>query len=351
MITKVRLHNIQSHKDTHVDFSNGVNVIVGLSDAGKSAIIRGLLWVITGRPLGDSLRRKGEKEHSVTIELSEGIKITKRRTSTENQYIIIHKNGEKETLNAVGHNIPREIEQIFNIDLHSQIQRQKARPFLLDESAGDVSAFINEIAHLTDIDKSLKFLNADIRQNQHEQTRLTDEIKNKETDLQSLWWVEPLLGISEQIEIKQKNFISQCNKKQELESAFNQAIEVEVRLNIEKNKASLFEIANALLESHRAISSRIDSFNQGHILIRGARKYAETSKMALIQKELMAPALAINSEFEKQFSKIMTVNRLDQLIEGAYTLQGEIEKCEEQRKTFLQQIPKTCPECGQPLPH
>ena len=131
MITKVRLHNIQSHKDTHVDFSNGVNVIVGLSDAGKSAIIRGLLWVITGRPLGDSLRRKGEKEHSVTIELSEGIKITKRRTSTENQYIIIHKNGEKETLNAVGHNIPREIEQIFNIDLHSQIQRQKQDHFSL----------------------------------------------------------------------------------------------------------------------------------------------------------------------------------------------------------------------------
>jgi exonuclease SbcC len=53
MIDHVAIKNFQSHKNTNIDFQrNGVNVIVGTSDQGKSAILRAILWAVNNRPMG-----------------------------------------------------------------------------------------------------------------------------------------------------------------------------------------------------------------------------------------------------------------------------------------------------------
>lgn len=74
MIRSIHLQNLQSHKDTKLEFSDGVNVIVGSSDSGKSAILRGLGWVATNRPAGDEFRSDwaGKENTSVSIQLSTG---------------------------------------------------------------------------------------------------------------------------------------------------------------------------------------------------------------------------------------------------------------------------------------
>ena len=54
MIKEIDIVNFQSHKSTHLDLVPGVNVIVGASDSGKSAIIRALRWLIWNRPVGDA---------------------------------------------------------------------------------------------------------------------------------------------------------------------------------------------------------------------------------------------------------------------------------------------------------
>ena len=46
MIDKIKIENIQSHKNTELNLSNGINVIVGSSNNGKSAILRALYWAI-----------------------------------------------------------------------------------------------------------------------------------------------------------------------------------------------------------------------------------------------------------------------------------------------------------------
>ena len=52
MIRKLNIQNIQSHKNTELEFSPGINAIVGSSNNGKSAILRALYWVRYNRPLG-----------------------------------------------------------------------------------------------------------------------------------------------------------------------------------------------------------------------------------------------------------------------------------------------------------
>ena len=52
MIKSIQIKNIQSHKDTSLEFSPGINAIVGSSNNGKSAVLRALYWARYNRPLG-----------------------------------------------------------------------------------------------------------------------------------------------------------------------------------------------------------------------------------------------------------------------------------------------------------
>jgi exonuclease SbcC len=59
-IKKLSLRNFQSHRETDLEFSPGLNIIVGPSDQGKSAIIRALRWLFYNEPRGTGFIRVGE---------------------------------------------------------------------------------------------------------------------------------------------------------------------------------------------------------------------------------------------------------------------------------------------------
>ena len=95
MIVSVDIVNFQSHPNTHIDFTEGLNVLVGSSRSGKSAIRRAIMWVITNRPSGLGViswwNKKGDKlvsETKVTITLDNGTVISRVRSPELNGYII-----------------------------------------------------------------------------------------------------------------------------------------------------------------------------------------------------------------------------------------------------------------------
>ena len=45
-IKKIELHNFQSHEYTEMEFDRGLNVILGNSDVGKTAILRAIKWAL-----------------------------------------------------------------------------------------------------------------------------------------------------------------------------------------------------------------------------------------------------------------------------------------------------------------
>src|SRR5665647_764854 len=71
MIKSLEIHNVQSHKDTFLEFDPGVNVIIGSSDSGKTAILRAIKKVVFNRPLGDSFISNWAKEYFIRITTSE----------------------------------------------------------------------------------------------------------------------------------------------------------------------------------------------------------------------------------------------------------------------------------------
>ena len=46
MLQKVILENFQAHEMSVIEFTEGINVICGASDQGKSSVIRAIRWAL-----------------------------------------------------------------------------------------------------------------------------------------------------------------------------------------------------------------------------------------------------------------------------------------------------------------
>lgn len=247
MIKKLTIKNFQSHKNTEIDFDKGVNIIVGSTDSGKSAIIRALRWVVWNKPGGDAFRSYwgGDTEVSVNIGNSTVI----RHKGKENTYTIKSKK-EKLLFKAFGANTPQEIQDILNLD-EVNLQQQLDSPFLLSETPGAISAYFNKVAGIDLIDKGRQNIEKEIRTVTSTISVRKQDLKDKKTALQQYDNLEKaeieLEGI-EKLE-KQRNFLSK--RKRKLESALNtvELIEEEMKrsssiLVLEKRIQQLFNKIN-----------------------------------------------------------------------------------------------------------
>ena len=150
-IKRTQLKNFQSHKNTTLEFSPGVNIITGTSDSGKTAIFRALYWLCFNRPSGDAFRSSWGGDTEVSVLLDDFDKpITRKKTKSKNSYQI----GDS-VFKAMGSDVPDEVKKIVNMN-HINLQMQLDRPFLLDASAGEVARHFNNIAHLDVIDRSIQ---------------------------------------------------------------------------------------------------------------------------------------------------------------------------------------------------
>ena len=152
MITRVEIENFQSHRHTVLDFVPGTNVIIGLSDSGKSSILRAILWVLTNRPRGDSFRSTWGGDTRVALHLSDGTVVERIKGSGKNLYVL---NGEE--LKAFGADPPEEVKKILAMD-EFNIQMQMDPPFLLSLSPGEAARVLNRAASLQAIDKTVSNL-------------------------------------------------------------------------------------------------------------------------------------------------------------------------------------------------
>lgn len=166
MFASLQLTNFQSHKLTELDFSEGVNVIVGQSDTGKTAILRAMNWIINGKPRGSGFIYEGSKSCSCCLYVSvQGnlVAVERMRKGDSTDYKLIKHSSEKPvTFTAFGNDIPEEITQVFNFN-DINIQDQLSPYFLVLDTPGRVAQYLNEITRLDEIDKVVSLLSKKIR--------------------------------------------------------------------------------------------------------------------------------------------------------------------------------------------
>ena len=154
LINHVEIKNFQVHEHKVVDFTKGLNTITGESNAGKSAIIRAILWCLYDKPSGNGFIRTGKKNCSVKVTLSNGYIIERKRSrSASGSYILTKPDGTETEYKGFANSVPIDIinaHQMPEVKIGGNkyrlnVSSQLDAPFLVCSSSNEKLATIGAL--------------------------------------------------------------------------------------------------------------------------------------------------------------------------------------------------------------
>ena len=261
-ISEVTLQNVQSHENTTLVFSPKVNVITGVSNSGKTAVIRGIVWVLTNRPLGGSFVRRGCKDSGVALTLvgpdDNSIIVIRDRFKEANTYAILQGVDDPEPLRfeAFGTSVPEEVLTALDIG-DVNVQSQLDPHFLVMDSPGKVAQYINHLVGLDAVSLIVTAITSDIRRDEARWTDVQEDIRT----------VEEKLKVAERIDLD--TFEEDLNKGVKLQAAH-------------------FEVQNHIVDLQHLCQEleavQHTKFKISDVLLNRMMKACEEDKPALIHK-------------------------------------------------------------------
>lgn len=344
MIKKIKIHNIQSHADSELDFDNGINVIIGSSNSGKSAIIRSLSWVKDNRPLGiDTLcsdwtltdKGKIKEAMSVTIETDKSI-VERKRTSDTNQYIINDK-----TLNVVKTDVPKEVEEHLRLT-DTCVQKQLDEPFLLSKSSGDIAKYFNQVIKLDVIDNVLSNAENKKRKIKADIENCKETIMNLKESQKKYDWIDGFETVTKEYqELKNKDDIlkMKINRLRDLIDEFDK-IQNKID-NLEKIKQIEIKTLkfNKLLGLLADLRGKISDIESSIKLIESKKIYQDFNSELSLINEFNDFNCKLNNIRNKQKKINDNINEYENENEFIFNKIEEI-------KNLQSQLPEICPLCG-----
>lgn len=339
MIQALNLTNFQSHANTDLKLPEGMIVIHGPSDNGKSSIIRGIRWVVLNRPNGDDFRRHETDKTSVTLE-SDNFIVHRRRTDKKNEYEM-----NEETYKALRTSVPEDISTALNLS-EANIQSQHEVYFLVDKSPGQRSKILNEVAGLQIMDKVLKKVNSEVRSVNSDIKAINKQLVEDQNAIFDLDWVkdadkflkklEEFQDKLEQLEEEHDEITAILWQLQQLEEQKDKFISDEciVKIDVLLKKNSAIEKEYKRYLSIIGIVNKIDKLQE------------QLDSIAVIDvTELRKRQNMIDSEQEKY----ETVSEIIEDIQNFKTKYSEVElQLAETEKLIAAELKRlgVCPTCG-----
>ena len=244
MIHQVHFKNVQKHKDLTLNFIEGLNVITGSTDSGKTSLLRGLLFALNNRGTSDKLLTWNAKEGSVEISI-DGNQIT-RSFGKENAYYL---NGERFT--AFRKDVPAPISSIVNMD-NINIQNRRDMPFMVYATASSNAEQFSTMLDLTEIQNTVDNLKSKVKKAKEKKEVLDEKLKSVEKELEQY----------SELETASKRFSALCERADKLSSYRNRATELAASLQeIQLLSKRLYE-QSAGLTAHEKFKGIIYSFKE-----------------------------------------------------------------------------------------
>jgi chromosome segregation ATPase len=348
-IKQATIINFQSHKKTVFNFHNGVNAIIGESDKGKSAILRGLGWLIRNHSKDRGFRSKWGGKTDVEAVFSDG-KVVSRVQDKHNAYYLYDTTESiDEEYKAFKTDIPEDIVNALNMgDIN--IQSQFDPPFLLADSGGDVAKLLNKIANLTDIDDSISNIRKEVLANSAEIRKYEEQIAELTTQEESFKYLTAM-------ELEVEQYEKLCKQDTICDSMyFSLGV---ILSNLEKGNKELSEI-EAFLKAEVPCNAVLALIEQGKA-VAGQIKAIETILANILDNEICAREIDEFLLAEPQSYAIYTANdtvtALTDEIKGIETAinrvqvnAGKLRTIEKNLESYTMEfealMPNQCPLCG-----
>lgn len=352
MIHSLHLKNFESHRNTNLVFSKGINIITGESDHGKSSIIRGLYWIKDNQPSGASMvsfwnrDKKGNPKKATFSEMEiNGQTVTRIKSSegVKNGYIV----GDNK-LDAVGQKVPEEVTSVLNLS-DINVQYQFDRPFLLDDSPLEVARFFNRTIRLDQIDRVLskaaimrKRLNAEIKS-------LEFNIDTANAQIKKFDWISVVHPIIDKLEYIESTLYDKSNRIEKV-----QELLTDYKTNQEQIKAytkitkynKVVVRCDELIETIRRrkadigyVTDLIDEYKKQQDIIKNNKKIIKYQKLV---DQIDSLQIIIKEKKEK-------ITMVERLVSDYKDNTAIMEEKQLQIKKLQKSLPKECPTCGRPL--
>lgn len=292
MIKQLNINHFRSISKASLEFVEGVNVLVGLPDAGKSNVLRSLSWVLNNRPLGKRMLSDFADKPCFVEAIFNDKKTNKIglfKSKTSSKYFF----NDKE-LNAVGSNVPEEILSAANMT-ELNFQRQLDQPFLITLSAGETAKVFNRITRLdksdevvsmitTDINSTNKKLKQSIIEKERIEKSISElgDIDQMEEDIDSIEKLNnKLQNLFEDID-HVRNIISNIKSIQDQNNCFEEELKIKTSKfeAMKKDYEKLLDIEINIKTAGNDISGLSSLINK----VLNSKKELETSERLLKQK-------------------------------------------------------------------
>jgi exonuclease SbcC len=337
MIERIYIKNFQSHEKTTLNLDPHVNVISGRSQAGKTAILRALYWLIQNRPSGLRFKSKFAQD-------DEPVKVMVKLKGQPNIWHIKGNDHEyvigKEVFGKVGKAVPDLVAEALNFS-ELNIQQQLDIPFLITGSPGNIAKTINRITRLENVDIWTSELTTTINSLNKDGTRLTNELLVLDSQIYKFRKLEEIdtlikkaskvhigcvnakeryntiiTGISGHADIERK--LTRFKNLDKLELTIKKIEEVEAKM---ASKRELNERIKTLVR----IIDRLSSLNERSSLYEKVAKHFKRGEELLAQLNLISQGESISNNLKK--------------------VEEELTETKESYVKFMLEL-NTCPTCG-----
>lgn len=198
-LKNLHLINFQNHSELEINFVNGVNVLYGNTDSGKSTIKHAIEFLCQHDTFVGQrkLLPKGSKQTftkitSVKGEFDNGIIVERIVSNSINRYILT-KDGKESIFDSVGRTAPPEIQEAIGIypitvdgeEIFLNSQSQIALPFLYDKSPSFRHKLFNKLTGNDVLDKLFGGFNKDILRIKRGRREETEQFEKRAENLKN----------------------------------------------------------------------------------------------------------------------------------------------------------------------
>lgn len=329
------LERFQIHKRIVVELGEGVTTFIGKSDAGKTAILRGLQWLCLSD--WDSCYLQFGQEEAFGS-LTVGNRTIKRRKGKKVNLLKL----DNKVFAAFAGNVPDEVQQLLQVT-ELNFQNQLDAHFWFSDTAGQVSKQLNQIVNLQDIDKITAAVASDLRAAKAEVGFTETRLREAEDEVKSLEWTIDLERKVKRLWKLNAAVVALRLRQARLAVLFENLARHRRRLNNAKEQAvgltaclQAGERLMTLKQRHRRLSGLLSSLKAHKAAL---KKVPSFDRIAKAYKEVRDCSLKFN--------------RIDSLLENLKMqkdYQCEVkQELQEVSRLLKETSPKICPSCGQTI--
>lgn len=344
MIDSAVIKNFQSHKHTEVDFTDGVNVIIGPSDAGKSSIFRAINWVLSNRPLGEAFRSEWGGETSVTLHTDDNMEIRRIRSDKKNLYIV---NGTE--LKAFGSEPPEEVFNALQIDA-CNIQSQMDPPFLLAKSPGETAQMLNRAASIDDIDRVTASLRKSYLQLDRTIQSNKEGLKEQKEELSHYDYIDEAEQKIVEVEKEERSIEETQQRKKKIGQCSDRIKDITIALDKTNHIPTALDAIHSLEDLNEKYIKLYNKYIRVVNIqdeVKHLRNILKSSKNVDDNLNLIAKAEQTLKQFQNQQRQydglVKVLGRTTELIQNIENVNEELQSRE---KEYKELSPDICPLCG-----